>query len=355
MLKSLLDESAKAYDASIAEVTRLENLVMDKTNGEHAKASGTPSKDAELTAAEEMVKATIKRLEIVQKESAEQRNVIEEMELRRESAEHLLRQQRSAIAKRDGLVQELREELDKSASAHAKQTRKMDFDYRNRIGRLESTINILRGKLAAAAETTAPDSEKEVLDSHDDEETKQKLQAESKHLLEIQGGRIFELEQALMSKNEKIADLRHQLASLGEENTELQTKVRTKSSESVVTLEALNFFDIPSFAPLNVSEDQLGYSSSSTPKHGNEGILSMEKPNSQDKQNSGVVAVKPKRPRMSDMAESQTPVLMRMRSKSKIINGQRARELVQMCRQEQEKRHTSLQSDSSSHAEDDSD
>ena len=30
-----------------------------------------------------MVKATIKRLEIVQKESAEQRNVIEEMELRR--------------------------------------------------------------------------------------------------------------------------------------------------------------------------------------------------------------------------------------------------------------------------------
>ena len=33
MLKSLLDESAKAYDASIAEVTRLENLVMDKANG----------------------------------------------------------------------------------------------------------------------------------------------------------------------------------------------------------------------------------------------------------------------------------------------------------------------------------
>ena len=139
-----------------------------------------------------------------------------------------------------------------------------------------------------------------------------------------------------MSKDEKIADLRHQLASLGEENTELQTKARTKSNDSVVTLEALNFFDIPSFAPLNVSEDQLGYSSSSTLKHGNE-FLSMEKPNSQDKQNSGVVAVKPKRPRMSDMAESQTPVLMRMRSKSKIINGQRARELVQMCRQEQEK------------------
>ena len=38
------------------------------------------------------------------------------------------------LPRRDVLVQELREELDKSASAHAKQARNMDFDYRNRIG-----------------------------------------------------------------------------------------------------------------------------------------------------------------------------------------------------------------------------
>jgi hypothetical protein len=351
-LKSLLDDSARAYDASMAEVARLEHLVAEKPettpmtaatspSSNKQQSSGAPRSDAQLKAAENMVTATIKRLQAAQTEALQNRSMLEEMQMRRESSEHLLRRQRSAIAERDLQVQGLREELGKSAAAHAKRARRVESDHRIVVTRLRDAICQLEEELEAAAQKQA--EQKLQSRSQPQTQAERKLNADyaaAKQLVEIQGGRIFELEQSLMAKDDEVARIRHDLSSLGKENATLRTKSRSESRESVLTLEALKFFDMPSFVPLDVASK----------KHADGSSISGQDVFSVTEQSAcigglegGADRVKPRRPQMKDMGTHQSPVLTRMRSGSLHVNGRRANELCRLASLEKEKRQILLQ------------
>ena len=338
-LKSLLDDSAKAYNASLADVARLEHLVAETTEKSSADMAASNQKkplDAKMKAAEKMVAETIKRLQTSQKEALHTRSMLEEMQMRRESSEHLLRQQRSAISKLNVQVQELREELEKSAETYAKQARRVETDHRIVVTRLKNALGQLEEEFALVVQRSA--EQKGYNRSHTERQAEQKLRADldaTKRLVETQGGQIFELEQTLMAKDDEVARIRRELSSLGKENATLQTKA--KSRESVVTLEALKFFDMPSVVPLGIARDS----------HGNGSFFDTSQ-NGFDVDISACEVTKPKRPRLIDMGPGQSPVLTRMRSGSQSINGPRANELCRLASVEKERRQISLQSSLSS-------
>ena len=143
-----------------------------------------------------------------------------------------------------------------------------------------------------------------------------------------------------MAKDDEVARIRHDLSSLGKENATLLTKSRSKSRESVLTLEALKFFDMPSFLPLDVASK----------KHADRGSISDQDGCFVTGQSAGIGArevgadgAKPRRPQMKDMDTHQSPVLTRMRSGSLRVNGRRANELCRLASKEKEKRQILLQ------------
>ena len=310
-LKRLLDESANAYDASIKEITRLEEVIATKASdaneGSHEAKPMTPgSIESQLKASEKMIAAVMNRLDASQRELSQTRNTLEEMHIRRESSEHLMRKQRTAIRKRDIRIQELHEELEECAAAHAKQVRKVEKSQRTTVENMINKISQLEAKLANAA--TARDSKPSSLESNAD------LSANAS-LLRSHSSQMVELEQIILARDAEIAQIRKKLTLLSSENGKLQSKLDSEERDSILTMEALKFFDMPSFAPLEVKESNVDVACGE--------FLASAAPIKQGSKPLG----KPKRPQLSGLAP---PMLSRMRSRSKSVNSDMAEHLMHL-------------------------
>ena len=131
VMQATMDTSADTYANSLQDIGRLQAALVKTTKerddalsgegGEGVTTSTSTSSELEskMLAAERTCQATLKKLSAIQQENGQQRALLDEMQMRRESSDTMMRQQRTALKEYKGQVEKLRDDLRKEASRHA--------------------------------------------------------------------------------------------------------------------------------------------------------------------------------------------------------------------------------------------
>ena len=164
-----------------------------------------------LVAAERMCEVTMKKLTSAQQEISQQKYLFDEMQTRRESSDKLMRSQRTALRNCEAEVAQLRISLQQEAERHA-------------------------------AESLAEKSHAENL--------QKKLQTTTlAGTMKVQSERLYELTTRMEQKDELIAELRGEIATLHGQVVDGLRNAKRQQEEiggNTIALEAMSFFDMDS-------------------------------------------------------------------------------------------------------------
>ena len=225
-LSTASETSAALHTKSLREIKQLEaqvaKMVEEKESG-GGGGGGGGSGDAgggggggenlqqKLVAAERMCEVTMKKLTSAQQEISQQKYLFDEMQARRESSDKLMRSQRTALRNCEAEVARLRISLQQEAARHA----------------AESQAEILHA-----------------------ENLKRKLQTTTlAGTMEVQSERLYELTTRMEQKDELIAELRGEIATLHSQVVDGKRNAKRQQEEiggNTIALEAMSFFDMDS-------------------------------------------------------------------------------------------------------------
>ena len=251
-MQIVLDNSADTYAQSIHDISRLE-ANLEKVNQERDEAVSKITKitsttttaedtaedkrtDRLLLAAERMCEVTMKKLNNAQKEIRQQRTRVEEMELRRESGDVMMRRQRNALKEAQELIESLRHELQTLSEIHE----------RNSSAAKEHT-EALKDKLFELYEKYKSVDTTSTGQNSSEQKEKENALAET---AKTQSEQIYNLNDQINQKDMTITKLRNEISSL---HSKINSR-KPKERESVVAMSAMSFFDMDNLG----LEEQVG-------------------------------------------------------------------------------------------------
>jgi myosin heavy subunit len=262
-MQEVMDLSADTYAESLQEIGRLEaNLLQVTKERDEALSRNSNQSDvgggsvvnstegsneenidfkSKMFAAERMSEVTIRKLSALQKETGQQRTLLEEMQTRLNSSDTMMRRQRTAINDYKEKVEQLRDDLRIEAEKHLHDSQKQ-IQYTEKLKEKLTSVYEELDKKAKAEE----EQEKELKER---EEAKQwssgKIDAAGKTMME-QSGRIYDLQLMMTEKDEKIASLRNEVASLHKQISKMNEHRESLMTENndAIALDAMSFFDM---------------------------------------------------------------------------------------------------------------
>ena len=230
-MQTTLDSSADTYAKSLHEIARLEvslQQVTEQNNGMQSTGVGKVNVDKNsklLAAAERMCEVTMKKMTSANAEVRQQRALLEEMQLRRESTDVLMRRQRTALTEAEEQNDNLRQDLQNESERHA-------------IDNMASKENTEKLK----------DRLYELYEKYKNVEMTPKNNDEVQNIVnettKAQSERIYNLADQLQQKDSTITLLRQEVSSLHKELSALTRKLESDKKGSAIAMDAISFFDM---------------------------------------------------------------------------------------------------------------
>ena len=292
VMQATMDTSADTYANSLQDIGRLQATLVKTTkerdealSGEGGEGKGVATStssssdlESKMLAAERTCQATLKKLSAIQQENGQQRALLDEMQMRRESSDTMMRQQRTALKEYKGQVEKLRDDLRKEASRHAYDSQQHHEHTKELKNKLHLMYDALDKKVALEEvmekklDQLQQEREQQGLQQQGLQQQEQQPSGETSssrtnslnmnaagETMKQQSGRIYELTIAMTEKDELIATLRDEIASLHKKVSSLEehagdSRARGRDSNAIA-MSAMSFFDMDNTTGLHLTSD----------------------------------------------------------------------------------------------------
>ena len=182
-----------------------------------------------------MCQVTVNKLEATQSEVGQQRALLDEMAMRRESSDTMLRRQRTALKDYKEKNERLRDELKTEAARHAVDSQQI----RQQTQELKTKLHQAYAAMDESAKKEQVKQEKEEADS-----SAIRREAAAGDTIAQQSERIYDLTELITENGQVISTLREEIASLHKQNSTLMEDRSSRLSDSAIAMDAMSFFDM---------------------------------------------------------------------------------------------------------------